>query len=64
MVKEETKKMGWASQGKTVKQLIKELQSFEDQSLLVEISVDSGETHVPLSLVARSNGLCLLINME
>lgn len=54
----------WIVKGKTIKQLIKELQSFEDQELLVEISVDDGETKKPISLVKKTGGLCLLVNCE
>ena len=39
----------WVIQGKSIKQLIKELESFEDQNLLVEISFDDGETSKPIS---------------
>jgi hypothetical protein len=54
----------WVVRGKTIRQLIKELQSFENQDLLVEISLDQGETHKPISLVMRSGQLCLLVNSE
>jgi hypothetical protein len=54
----------WIVRGKTIKQLIKELQSFEDQELLVEISVDGGETKKPISLVKKTSGVCLLVNCE
>ena len=46
----------WTSKGKSVAQLIKELQTFENQELEVRISVDDGDTSVPISLVIRSNG--------
>lgn len=46
----------WIVRGKTIKQLIKELQSFEDQELLVEISVDDGETKKPIILVKKLVG--------
>jgi hypothetical protein len=46
----------WTSQGKSVSQLIEELQTFENQDMEVRISVDGGETSVPISLVAKSNG--------
>jgi hypothetical protein len=54
----------WVVRGKTIKQLIKELLSFENQDLLVEISVDGGDTHKPISLVKKSGKLCLLVNSE
>jgi hypothetical protein len=31
---------------------------------MVGISLDDGATHKPISLVVKSNGLCLLINSE
>ena len=37
----------WVVQRKTIKQLIKALQTFENQDLVVEISVDGGEVHKP-----------------
>lgn len=46
----------WTSKGKSVAQLIEELQTFENQEMEVRISVDGGETSVPISLVAKSNG--------
>ena len=46
----------WTSKGKTVAQLIRELQTFENQEMEVRISVDDGDTSLPISLVIRSNG--------
>jgi len=43
---------------------IKELESFEDQNLLVEISFDDGETSKPISLVGKIDGKCMLLNCE
>lgn len=54
----------WVVRGKTIRQLIKELQSFENQDLFVEISLDGGETHRPISLVKKSAQTCLLVNSE
>jgi len=54
----------WVVQRKTIKQLIKALQTFENQDLVVEISVDGGEVHKPISLVKKSGGVCLLVNCE
>lgn len=54
----------WVIQGKSIKQLIKELESFEDQNLLVEISFDDGETSKPISLVGKIEGKCMLLNCE
>ncbi len=46
----------WTSQGKTVAQLIEELKTFSDQNMEVRISVDGGDTSVPISLVTRLQG--------
>lgn len=54
----------WVSRGKTIRELIQELQTFEDQGLEVQISVDDGETRRPISLVKKSRGCCLLVNCE
>ena len=40
--------------------VIKELESFEDQNLLVEISFDDGETSKPISLVGKIRKMSLL----
>jgi hypothetical protein len=54
----------WTRRGKTIKQLIAELQSFADQSLEVRISLDGGKTSFPISLVAKSAGVAVLKNCE
>ena len=54
----------WVLKGKKISQLIEEFQSFENQDLLVEISLDGGNTHKPISLVKKSDGVCLLVNSE
>ena len=54
----------WVTKGKSIRQLIKELQSFENQDFLVEISVDGGNTQKPISLVKKSGEICLLVNSE
>jgi len=38
----ESKVPNWIARGKTIFQLIKELKTFENQNLMVEISVDGG----------------------
>ncbi len=53
--------MNWTSRGKTVAQLIQELQSFEDQSLEVRISIDGGSTSYSISLVAKAGGQYALL---
>jgi len=54
----------WVVRGKAIRQLIKELQSLEDQDMFVEISLDGGDTHKPISLVKKSGKTCLLVNSE
>lgn len=54
----------WVVRGKTIRQLINELQTFENQDLLVEISLDGGDSHKPISLVKKSGQTCLLVNGE
>lgn len=54
----------WTSRGKTVAQLIAELQSFSDQNLEVRISVNQGKTSVPISLVGKCGDVALLKNCE
>jgi hypothetical protein len=46
----------WTSRGKTIADLIKELQSFEDQTLEVRLSFDAGATSLPISLVGKLDG--------
>lgn len=54
----------WVAQGKTVRQLIEELQTFENQDLEVQISLDEGKTHKPISIVGKYGDYCLLVNSE
>lgn len=50
----------WRSRGKTVKQLIEELQSFENLDLEVHLSFDEGDTHGPVYLLGKLDGYCVL----
>jgi len=58
----------WISKGKTIKELIRELESFENQELEVKISLDSGESFQGISLVVKRQSndkdICGLINYE
>jgi hypothetical protein len=54
----------WVTRGKTIRQLIEELLSFENQELEVRISLDDGATHKPISLVTKSGDFCVLVNSE
>jgi len=56
---------GWTGRGKTIAQLIQELQTFENQDMEVRISMDGGTSSVPISLVGKVNGrFALLKNCE
>lgn len=55
----------WESRGKTVAELIAELRTFEDQTREARISVDGGQTSVPVSLVgAAGPRSAVLMNCE
>jgi sulfur transfer protein SufE len=55
----------WASRGKTIAGLIKELQAFPDQDIEVRISVDGCDSSVPISLVGKlENKYAILMNCE
>ena len=53
----------WEKCGKSILELIKELESFEDKSLKVELSFDGGLTSKPISLVGKKDGKCLLVTL-
>ena len=57
----EKEKLDVFDRGKTISGLIEELQSYENQGLAVEISLDGGATHKPISMLGKRNGVCLLI---
>jgi hypothetical protein len=54
----------WVTRGKTIRQLIEELQSFEDQDMVARMSLDDGATHHGISIVQKSDGCCVLVNSE
>jgi hypothetical protein len=56
----------WVTRGKTIRQLIAELQAFENQDLEVRMSLDYGDTHSCISQVAMGDGgkYCVLMNAE
>ncbi len=54
----------WVTRGKTIRQLIKELLTLENQDLEVRISLDCGETHRCVSSVGKRDGYCVLDNSE
>ena len=43
----------YTTRGKTIRQLIHELKSFENQELEVRMSLDGGITHHPVSILSR-----------
>lgn len=62
----------WISKGKTVRQLINELKTFEDQDIEARISLDGGDTDFCISILVRqhevhADGLkyrCVIMNAE
>ena len=58
----------WVTRGKSIRGLIEELGTFEDQDLEVKISLDDGETFKCISIVTRENEngsyFCGLANCE
>ncbi len=54
----------WVTRGKTIRQLIQELQSIEDQDLPVRISLDYGDSHYGISIVQKQGSHCVLVNCE
>ncbi|QDV31822.1 hypothetical protein Spb1_37670 [Planctopirus ephydatiae] len=54
----------WVTRGKTIRQLIQELQSFENQDMMVRMSLDDGESHFGISIIGKIDGQCVLINCE
>ncbi len=64
MVENDLRKVNWISNGKTIQQLILELQSFENKDLFVELSLDGGDLSKSISLVAKIDGKFVLMNCE
>lgn len=55
----------WVTQRKTIRQLIDELLTFENLDIEVRISLDYGETHRCVSMVANHDDhFCVLMNAE
>ena len=54
------RKPAWIFRGKTIRHLIEELQSFENQELEVCISVDAGDSLHPISMVRKQRNCCVL----
>jgi hypothetical protein len=51
----------WRNRGKTIRELIEELSTFEDQEKSVVISIDGGDNVKPISLVGNLDGKCALM---
>ncbi|MDM0030447.1 hypothetical protein [Variovorax saccharolyticus] len=64
MEENQSRQPEWVTRGKSIQQLIKELQSFESCELEVRISIDGGRSHKPISLVGKKDGRCVLFNFE
>ncbi len=43
----------WGAERKSIKQVIEELKTFEDQDLAVMVSSDGGETFKPVKLIGK-----------
>ena len=54
----------WTKRGKTIKELIQELESFDNQDMEVKISTDGGDTFEPISLVGKQDTICCLITYK
>lgn len=54
----------WVTRGKTIRQLIQELNTFENQDSEVRLSLDYGDTHHAISIVVRQGAVCVLVNAE
>ncbi len=50
----------WENRGKTIQELIDDLNSFSDKGMTVRISVDDGETDFPISILDKTNGKCII----
>jgi hypothetical protein len=54
-------KKDWINRGKTIKHLIKELKTFENQELEVRISYNDAKPNLPISLVGKEGNQCVLM---
>ncbi len=64
MTNDSIKQPDWVTKGKSIRQLIEELQTFENQGMEVQMSFDEGETRKPISILVKRDGYCLLLNSE
>ncbi len=64
-MEKEIKYPAYVTKGKTVRQLIKELLTFENLDVEARISFDAGETHKPISILHNRNGkYAIIVNSE
>jgi len=54
----------WVVCGKTIRSLISDLSTFENQELEVRISLDGGMSSKPVSIVKKSGLFCVIANSE
>ena len=54
----------WVTRGKTIRQLIKELKTFDDLDAEVRISVDYGDTSHTISIVEHREEKCVLVSAD
>jgi hypothetical protein len=50
----------WHTRGKSIRQLIAELERFENQDEEVTISIDGGDNSYPISMAMRKDRKCIL----
>lgn len=56
--------INWEVRGKNILELIKELETFCDKTMIVELSFDGGITSKPISLVGKQNDKCVLVSVD
>ena len=54
----------WPSRGKTVQQLINELESFECKELKVLLKIDGVEGAREINLVGKKDGACMIFSFD
>ncbi len=47
--------------GRTIRELIEELKTFENQELEVRLSIDDLVSNKPISIVGKNNNYCMLV---
>lgn len=54
----------WSSRGKSVQQLIRELESFENKEMKVLLHVAGVEGAKEISLVGKKDGACVIFSFD